>query len=298
MKLLKVIFTIGFLSVFAANAQNSDFIFGEQDYEKQVLEYKPTQREGVTTEKFDYAKMILSETKKDVEKNWRSFNVLNYFNVLSAFLELKEPERNVQIAFNRFKNAAGSCDYVVSFWIKVADNPKYSIIRNAFAEAEKECQSKKIVEVPFNVEDYAKANSLNLNLVKQIIEINENDQLYRSDEDIDWSKQTPLDLKNQQQIEELFKKHKTYIGSKLVGKKYESIMWSVIQHSNLKMGKYLSIVHNAVKANNLDSTPLKMLIDRIYSLKFKYQIFGSQGAGVRLADEKTLNNVKKKYGLN
>lgn len=298
MKLLKLIFTIVFLSLFIANAQNSDFIFSEQEYEKQALEYKPTQREGVKQEGFDYAKMILSETKKDVEKNWITFNVINYFNLLSAFLSLKEPEQNVQLAFKKFKNAEGSCDYIILYWSNVADNPKYAVIRSTFAEAEKECQSKAVVEVPFNVADYAKTNNLNLELVKQIIEIDANDQKYRSDKVLDWSKQTPLDLKNQQLIEELFKKYKTYIGAKLVGEKYGSVMWSVIQHSNPKMmEKYLPVVHKAVKQNDLDSTPLKMLLDRIYWLKFNYQIFGSQLQNVKLADEKTRDSVKKKYGL-
>lgn len=299
MKLLILLLTAVVLSlVTVVKAQNSESFFSGQDYEKQALEYKPVQREGVTQEKFDYAKMILSETKKDVEKNLNTFNVVNYFNLLSAFLELKEPEPNVQIAFNKFKNSEESCEYIIFYWSKVADNPKYAIIRNSFAEAEKTCQAKAVAEVPFNLADYAKANNLNPDLVKQIIEINENDQMYRLDKDVDWSKQTPLDLKNQQLIEELFKKYKTYIGAKLVGKKYESIMWSVIQHSNLKMmEKYLPIVHKAVKANELDSTPLKMLIDRIYWLKFNYQIFGSQQQSVKIADEKTRNSVIKKYGL-
>jgi hypothetical protein len=105
MKQLRLVFTIVFLSIIAAHAQASAIIFSENGYEKQVLEYKPEQRGGVIQEKFDYAKMILSETKKDVEKNRNTFNAINYFNVLFAFFELKKPEKNEKLADEKTRNS-------------------------------------------------------------------------------------------------------------------------------------------------------------------------------------------------
>jgi hypothetical protein len=76
-------------------------------------------------------------------------------------------------------------------------------------------------------------------------------------------------------------------------------MWSVIQHSNPEMmEKYLPIVNKAVENNDLDKTPLKMLIDRYYGLKYGYQIFGSQnGFGFKMADDETRNKIIKQYGI-
>lgn len=45
-----------------------------------------------------------------------------------------------------------------------------------------------------------------------------------------------------------------------------------------------------------DFVPFEMLIDRIYTIKTKQQIFGSQ-SGYPLADEKTRAAVKQEYGL-
>jgi hypothetical protein len=84
----------------------------------------------------------------------------------------------------------------------------------------------------------------------------------------------------------------TYLGPEL-----EHIMWLVVQHSTPEfMERYLPVVAEAVHANELQPAPLKMLIDRIYWIQTKQQIFGSQ-AGVPLADKKTIEKVQKKYQL-
>ena len=52
----------------------------------------------------------------------------------------------------------------------------------------------------------------------------------------------------------------------------------------------------AVNDNELQPTPLKMLIDRVWTRNYGLQIFGSQ-AGVELADDETIEEVKAKYDL-
>ncbi len=56
------------------------------------------------------------------------------------------------------------------------------------------------------------------------------------------------------------------------------------------------VVQKAVPDKELAVTQLKMLIDRIYAIRTKQQIVGSQG-GVPLADETTRAAVMQKYGL-
>jgi hypothetical protein len=101
-------------------------------------------------------------------------------------------------------------------------------------------------------------------------------------------------------IDALYKKYETYIGRSLVGKKFENVMWAVIQHSNIDMmERYLPVIKKAVTDKEIEVGPLKMLIDRFYGLKYGYQIFGSQGEGFgfKLADEKTKNEIKIMYGI-
>jgi len=131
-------------------------------------------------------------------------------------------------------------------------------------------------------------------------QISRDDALYRKTSKDDLPvKQAELDQKNQQLIESLCREYGTYIGKGLVGDKYESVMWAVIQHSNVEMmGHYLPLIHKAVKDNELPVAPLKMLIDRFYGLKFGYQVFGTQsGFGFDLAGEERRMEIELEYGI-
>ena len=56
------------------------------------------------------------------------------------------------------------------------------------------------------------------------------------------------------------------------------------------------MANNAVEENELNQTPFKMLIDRIYNTRYGYQIFGSQ-PGVDLADKKERMEIAHEYGI-
>jgi hypothetical protein len=115
---------------------------------------------------------------------------------------------------------------------------------------------------------------------------------------VDWKRQRTVGTQNQESIDSLYNVYNTYLGKSLVGEKYKNTMWQVIQHSNLNMmEKYLPLVQKAINDEEIDVIPFKMLIDRIYSIKYGYQIFGSQ-MGVDLADEKLRKDVQMKYGIN
>ena len=156
------------------------------------------------------------------------------------------------------------------------------------------------MKMKFNIEEYCKSNNLDMALVTKINKVKIDDQKHRNDSSKELrSKQLELDKTNQETINSLYSKHKTYIGKSLVGEKFKSVMWAVIQHSNTEMmAEYLSVIQKAVKENELDVVPFKMLIDRFYGLKYGYQIFGSQsGFGFELADDKKRKEIKLKYGI-
>lgn len=278
-------------------SQPSTSIFTTENFEKAVLAYEPKQ--GDLAEKdYQHGLMILNEVKKDVENSPANFNCADYFNILTSFLSLRENLQTINLAFEKFKNADGSCEYFLSRGLFKSD--KYDRVR---ADIEKQitvCSgTKKADSGPRDLKEYASKNKLDYPLVQLMENINLRDNKYRKDETTDFSKQTPLDLENQRLVDSLYSVHNTYIGTSLTGKDYNYVMWAVIQHSNPEMmGIYLPVVHEAVQTGQLDAAPFKMLIDRYYGLTYGYQIFGTQGGfGFKMANEKQRKEIEEKYGI-
>ncbi|MEM9929824.1 MAG: DUF6624 domain-containing protein [Bacteroidota bacterium] len=283
-------FLIGYLC-----AQESRPPFTESGFEEQALRYTPPQRVGVSDKDYAFGEMVLRETVRQTEDNPAEFNVADYFNVLSAFLSLQEPSPALEMAFEKFITAPGSCEYLLEFWNTVKGNPKYQPIFEAWKQAKLACEQGGLEEeVSATPEAYAKDYHLDAELVRFIHEIGERDQQYRKGT-YQPERQTPLDRENEKAIDSLFAKYGQYIGRDLVGDKYESIMWSVIQHSRLAtMERYLPIVHQAVQAEQLAVAPLRMLIDRVYTQKTGMQVYGSQ-QGVALMPTAAREEVMRKF---
>ncbi|WP_336070129.1 hypothetical protein [Mesoflavibacter sp. CH_XMU1404-2] len=286
------ILTLFIISTISVLSQSKAKQFTLENFNQEMLVYTPMKNVH-SNNNFKNGEKFLEETKTRVKKNG-NFDVADYWNILTALDCFNESQENLAVAFAKFVLDERSCEYVVSF-------EKYFKNYSAFVKSKLEEQLKLCqVEQPkkknksFNIKDYAIKNKLDESLVKIINEIDQDDQYDRYNPKI----QDKLDLINQQKIDSLFNKYNTYIGKSLVGEKFEHVMWEVIQHSNLfMMEKYLPIVHAAVKQKELAEAPLKMLIDRIYTAKYGYQIFGSQG-GVKIAKQEIQNEVKAQYKLN
>lgn len=294
-----LIFIFSIITLLNCIAQNS-LEFKYNNFENQFLNYVPIQNPKVLNKDFDYANMIIRETKSAVKNDAKNFNIADYFNILSAFLTLKESKRNIEIAFLKFKNADGSCEYVLSFENSINNNSKFDIIRADYLEKLKECKQKPINKKEFNIEEYCKSNTLDLALVMKINQVKVDDQKYRNKLSKKLNnEQQILDKKNQEIINSLYSKYNTYLGKTLVGEEFQTVMWAVIQHSNTEMmAKYLPIIQKAVEEKEIDIIPFKMLIDRFYGLKYGYQVFGSQsGFGLKLADDKKRKEIELKYGI-
>jgi hypothetical protein len=272
-------------------AQSNEILFTENNFEAKFLNYVPIQKTDVPLKNYNWSKEVISETKKSLTDNGNNYFAAHYWNILTAFDYLQEDKELLKIVFIKLTNSKGGCDYITSFKEKVKFDEKIPDLYNQYYNY---CNKREVKEIKFNINKYISDNKLNKSLVKLINKIDSDDQKYRGTEE-----QTILDKQNQKLIDSLNIKHKKYIGKSLVGEKFESVMWAVIQHSNPEMmEKYLPIVHKAVKKNELDKTTLKMLIDRFYGLKYGYQIFGSQsGFGFKIADEKTRNKIIEKYGI-
>ncbi|EHQ04176.1 hypothetical protein [Gillisia limnaea] len=290
---MKNTFLIGliFLSISCKGQDEKQNRFTIENFDEQILIYQPVKNE---LNKNSYADGLrfLEETKKRIIKN-NKIDISDYWNILTVFNNLKESNENIDIAFEKFLNTEDSCEYLVSFE-EFFD--KYTLyIESKMTKELKICNNSVQIKntKKINVKEYSITNGLDENLVKLIERIGILDQKDRYNEKI----QNKLDIKNQKKIDSLYSKYQIYIGKTLVGNELKSVMWQVIQHSNLTyMEKYLPIVNTAVKENELGESALKYLIDRIYSGKYNYQIFGSQGS-IKMADELIRNQVKSKYKI-
>ena len=159
---------------------------------------------------------------------------------------------------------------------------------------------------------YAKAQSYNRELAAELDTIYKADQQYRSQHPLIGSKedkenmdrQSVLDYKNLQKVEAIFARY-GYPGKTLVGEKYMSAAFLVIQHNDLEaQEKYLPLLTRAAEKGELKSSSLAILIDRIKVGKGEKQVYGSQlretGEGVKIMpveDEPGVNIRRAEVGL-
>lgn len=277
--------------------------FTYENFNTEILKYEPIQRENVSDKDFQKGLIRLNETKSAVKNDASQLNDSDFWNISMAFVNFKEPKSNVEISFKKsisFENN-DICLYINKFGPSRLDET----IPELFYEFYNNCKQKTNAEIPTDLKNYSTKNNLNYNLILLIEKVNKNDNQYRMGKDkyyedsVKLKAQKILDSKNQQIIDSLYSQHKSYVGKSLVGEKFNFVMWSVIQHSNLQMmEKYLPVVQQAVKNKELNLVPLKMLIDRYYGLKYGYQVFGSQsGFGFELADDKKRKEIELKYGM-
>ena len=288
---MKHIFLIGllFLAISCKGQRENQSNFTLENFDKQILNYHPVKNK-VNELSYDEGIRFLEETTKRIKKN-KSLDISDYWNILTVFSNLKESNENINIAFEKFVNTEGSCEYILSFEKYFDKYVEY--LESKMLKQLKICRNIDQTKATFNIKEYSKKNDLDENLVELINAIGNSDQKDRYNEGI----QNKLDIQNQMKIDSLFSKYQTYIGKKLVGDKLKNVMWQVIQHSNLSyMEKYLPSIESAVRNNDLEQSALKYLVDRIYAEKYNHQIFGSQG-NIKMADEKTINQVKSKYKI-
>lgn len=262
---------------------------------EQVMTYQPVQREGVTDARFRMATNILAETRQASDADPSKLNAADYWNITSAFVMLDEPNETVGMAFQKAvaTDPATICDYISAMGAGSLERR----IPELVIPFQVDCSQRASSTATFDPAAYARENGLDPSLVRTLSEVLDNDHRYRATSPVDWSLQRPLDLRNQVVVRELYRTHGRYVGRDLAGRRFETAMWAVIQHSNPEMmEEYLPILQQAVADGQLEATPFKMLIDRVQTIRHGTQIFGSQ-VGVPLAADQTRSAVKARYGV-
>lgn len=92
-----------------------------------------------------------------------------------------------------------------------------------------------------------------------------------------WGLVVAQDSINLKKIEKIISKY-GYPGKSIVGEPANESAWYVIQHSE-KIGKYLPMIKEAAKKNEIPFRLAAVMEDRHLKQKGKEQIYGSQGSG-------------------
>lgn len=282
------------------------------EFEKKMLNLSIKQKANVSDEDFEKGRNKFYNAISQVKNDSMQFTYVDYWNLTVAQLYLKAPDKDITFSFKKaYKlNPKNTCVILNSFLINSKEKynklieitPNASTIINNCSNTLNSTEKKEVENKNHYTDDFLKEYStkykLDFNLVRLMANIAEDDQKYRDSNFTENSlKQRKIDLQNQKKIDSLYKRYNIYIGKSMVGDKFKVIMWLVIQHSNIDMmKKYLPILFDAYKQNNAPVGIIKMLIDRIYAIEKKVQIFGSQ-KGIKLANEKIRSEVKKEYGF-
>lgn len=261
----------------------------EKEFDTWLMTLEPVKTAAVTESQFNKGQFILRDIRSATSGSIANLNVADYWNAVIALINLGQEKHVIEIAFEKAKKAdpATLCGYC---HISKADLGK--VIPEVYLPFFATCQQTGEKQIKKDI-----PNGLNPSLIEKITSIEKADGRYRHETEVDWAKQTPLDKRNQHSIDSLFTIYKTYLGTSLVGEQLNYVMWMVIQHSALEMmERYLPVVEVAVSQGELPVVPFKMLIDRIHSVRYGYQIFGSQ-MNVPLAVDSIQNGVREKYKI-
>lgn len=98
-----------------------------------------------------------------------------------------------------------------------------------------------------------------------------------------WEMVVEHDSINMHKVEGIISKY-GYPGKTLVGEPTNQAVWYVIQHSN-KIGKYLPLIKEAGKKNEIPFTMVAMMEDRFLMNENKEQIYGTQGSRGMIKDK-------------
>ncbi|MFN3759532.1 MAG: DUF6624 domain-containing protein [Algoriphagus aquaeductus] len=284
---------IVFLFFFLTSCDNE-----AQEYVTKLDNYPPKKVE-VSEEKYRKATYILEQTFNTIKKDSFQIKYADHLNLAHAYALLLEPKELIFSELNLAQEKDLESTAAV-FVLAVRSPEHFRLTQSEYDSLSKRFhmihdQSKNRKEL-FDIKEYVSKGNYDKELVETIASIEERDQKHWA-EDSNMELQNKSDEENFTLIDSLYEKYESYIGKTLVGDKYNHVMWLIIQHSDLnRQEKYLPIILQAVRNDELEETPLKMLIDRIQTKKCGYQIFGSQ-LNVPLASDEIIKEIKNNFNI-
>jgi hypothetical protein len=276
--------------------QNQDIVLTSIDYPKQKSLY-PQSYWNVWVK--DLPRTENSIKNPNASRRIREMEYFNRF-LLYAKMQTNTPEELISIFMDSYKYAP---HYTVNQYTSVLPlrGKEYRYMWKMYSKEKK----------TFDSISNKLLSSYDLKLMDRLAIIKEKDQYYRKQigertltelkADGSWQKQLDFDKQNSNEIKTILNRI-GYPGRSKVGYKNESIVFLVIQHSNLELMEYgLPLIQNAIKNLDLKASYFAYLYDRIQLVKKLPQRYGTQynldGTLYHLSEPKTVNERRQKYGL-
>lgn len=285
---MKQTFQIGLLTLLSCT-----MTFGQENF-------IPSKPNNVSEADYKNGELILKNSYQQISEDGYNIVASDYWNFATAYYKMGQPKDMIyDFLFKaRYTNKVSFCE-IVNYYHNskhgIDSTGFYKLLGEDYKELVKDCSETKSEET-FNIDDYIKKHNYDKALIYKLNDILNEDQKWRKGKDEDLKKQSEADKLNILRAEEVIDRY-GYPGTKMVGAKFDFAIWLVIQHSDLVyQEKYLPLIAKAVEERQLGKTSLRMLLDRIYSKKTGFQIFGSQ-VGIPFSDEKIIEQVKLKYNL-
>ena len=112
------------------------------NFERDFFTFTPIQKENVSDDHFSFAEFVIAETKKALNNDVNNYNVIHYWNIITALDKLKVDKAIITIAFEKMATLDGSCNYIINYKDKVSFN---DTIPELYEYYYSRCNQKKIV---------------------------------------------------------------------------------------------------------------------------------------------------------
>ncbi|MFZ6011362.1 MAG: DUF6624 domain-containing protein [Bacteroidota bacterium] len=244
----------------------------------------PSRPDHVAESDFRNGELMLKNAYQQVKEDNNNVLAHDYWNFAIAYYKMGQPKEAVYdfLLKASFTSRKDFCEIVNVYHdhVKGINNAVlYKLLGKEYEALVEDCLASTASEV-FDIETYITANNYDKELIHQLADLLRDDQKFRKGKENDLQQRAEVDRMNIKKVETIIAKY-GYPGKTLAGEKFDFVVWMVIQHAELEyQEKYLPVIAKAVKEKELDKTPLRMLIDRVYTKKTGLQIFGSQ-IGVR-----------------
>ena len=263
----------------------------------------------IDTNSADYKKgtYILEQTNQQIESRDGEKNYIDYWNLAlgTALTEEDKVKTYGYLLKSQQKDNSGFYDmtgYLIQFYDNDIKNTNfYKLLGTDFADLI--MKSKNELSKQDNKSQSEIKNVINQEVVDILVAMLNRDKKYRQDKGFLLSKdlqnkQTKLDSINGKELIKLFDKY-GYVGKSITGdNEYKNYVCLIVEHgqSLTNQRKWLPVIAEAYKNDELNANPLKMLLDRVHWKETNKQYFGSH-TGVSFESDDEIKRIKLKYGI-
>lgn len=149
----------------ASYGQSSNPKFNYDNFEEQIIAYQ-SKNNNISEDAYNYALMVLKNTKEATKSNLSNFNCIDYYNICMAFLKLGESKEAISIAF---KKAINEKDNNICFYLKRYGSPGLeTIIPELYFEFYSKCNADSSDRPEIDLDNYALTHKLDAGLITVI----------------------------------------------------------------------------------------------------------------------------------